>query len=165
MPRTRIRSTIPLNRGLPSVMLLRTREERKLRRIPVARHESLEIMPVPSFLLRVQHVLNNSLRTVLVGAAHRSLAADQRATKEKEEEKEEAGKNKPAAHANLRILLKAGAHQFRTSLRRGEIMRGISKRFLRTYARPFLAATALPAVSHGRFGRSTGALSSSLRRS
>jgi hypothetical protein len=80
-------------------MLLRTRKERQLRRIPVARHESFEITPIPRFLLRAQYLLDGSLRTVFIGRVHRSLATDVRSAKEKEEKNEKAGDDKPVAHA------------------------------------------------------------------
>src|ERR1700691_2902673 len=121
MPRTRIRRTIPVECSLPTVMLSRAREERKLRRIPVTRHESFQIVPVPRLLLHAQHMLDAGLRAVVIGVVHRGLAAEQRHAKE--EEKEAAAKHKPGAHRNLRILPGKSApvsHNFRWEDRTAE---------------------------------------------
>src|ERR1700691_5732400 len=62
VPRTRIRRAVTLERGLPSVTLVRAREKSQVRRIPVTSHEGVEIVAVPGVLLCVQHGLDGSLR-------------------------------------------------------------------------------------------------------
>src|SRR5271170_6079223 len=58
VPGTSIHREITVHCCLPSVMLFGAREEGQLRRIPIARHKTLEIVPVPGFLLLAQDALN-----------------------------------------------------------------------------------------------------------
>src|ERR1700693_4311081 len=103
VPWTVVGREITFNRCLPSVVLLRSRKKRQLRRIPVALHEALEIVPVPGFLLYAQYVLNG-FRIVPIAARHilgkRAITGCEehdRQTAGRENEKED----KPAATANL----------------------------------------------------------------
>ena len=56
------------------MILFCAREKRQLRRIPVPRHEPFQVVTVPGFLLRTQHVLDFSLRALV--AIERNLRAD-----------------------------------------------------------------------------------------
>jgi hypothetical protein len=58
MTRARVRGAIAAKRGLPALVFARSGEKSQLWRIPVARHKSFEIMPIPRILLRSQDALD-----------------------------------------------------------------------------------------------------------
>src|ERR1700719_1997268 len=106
MPRTRIGREITVNRGLPSVMLLRVRKKRKLGRIPVARHEAFQIVPVPCLLLHAQHTLD-SLRVgpiaTRLGLSERLTAGCKKSGWQTAPGKRRKKVENQPAHANLRL--------------------------------------------------------------
>ena len=65
--RTVIRRAISLVRSLPPASLFCSREECEIRRIPIPRHEAIEIMPIPRLLLRRQDMLDRGFGIGSIG--------------------------------------------------------------------------------------------------
>ena len=60
MTRACVGSAIAVKRGLPALVFARTGEKSQLRRIPVARHKSFEVIPIPRILLSSQHAFDRT---------------------------------------------------------------------------------------------------------
>ncbi len=68
---TRVRRLVAVDRGLPAFGLFRARKEGQVGRIPVARHEGVEIVAIPGVLLSVEDLLDGGLRLWIGGLATR----------------------------------------------------------------------------------------------
>lgn len=63
MPRTRVSRPVTIQRSLPSLIFFCSRKKREVRRLPVAGHESIQIVPIPGLLLRAENLFHLGLRT------------------------------------------------------------------------------------------------------
>src|ERR1700728_3865494 len=69
MARAGIRCPVAIQRRLPACGLLAARKESQVWRVPVARHEAVQVVMIPRVLLRAQNVLNDVF--VIVGSLAR----------------------------------------------------------------------------------------------
>src|SRR5258708_28664102 len=103
MTRVCVRSAIAAKRGLPALVFARTGEKSQLRRIPVASHESFEVMPIPRILLSSQDALDRTPANVRLirGSFFRAcLESGERLGRSPENQKEKhtrAHENPPGA--------------------------------------------------------------------